>query len=108
VKHLERNGFAVRVHDVGNTDARKRLRMPLELGSCHTAQVGGYAIEGHVPAREVHRLLRERPAAIGLAVPAMPLGSPGMDGPEYGGRKTPYDVLLVLRDGSHRVYQSYR
>jgi hypothetical protein len=108
VKHLERNGFAVRVHDDGNTDARKRLRMPLELGSCHTAQVAGYAIEGHVPAREVHRLLRERPAAIGLTVPAMPLGSPGMDGPEYGGRKTPYDVLLVLRDGSQRVYQSYR
>lgn len=108
VKHLEQNGFAVRVHDEGNTDARSRLHMPTALGSCHTAQVGGYAIEGHVPAREVLRLLRERPAAVGLAVPAMPLGSPGMDGPEYGGRKTPYDVLLVLRDGSHRVYQPYR
>jgi hypothetical protein len=108
VKHLEKNGFAVRVHDEGNTDARARLRIPIELGSCHTAQAGGYAIEGHVPAREIQRLLRERPAAIGLAVPAMPLGSPGMDGPEYGGRKTPYDVLLVARDGSHRVYQSYR
>lgn len=108
VKHLERNGFVVRVHDEGNTDARARLRMPLELGSCHTGEVGGYAIEGHVPAREVKRLLRERPKAIGLAVPAMPLGSPGMDGPEYGGRKTQYDVLLVLQDGSHRIYQSYR
>lgn len=53
-------------------------------------------------------MLRERPTAIGLAVPAMPLGSPGMDDPEYGDRKTPYDVLLVLSDGSHRVYQSYR
>jgi len=108
VKHLEAHGFVVRVHDDGNTDARARLRMPLELGSCHTAQVGGYAVEGHVPAREIQRLLRERPKAIGLAVPAMPLGSPGMDGPEYGGRKTPYDVLLVLHDGSHRVYQTYR
>jgi hypothetical protein len=82
--------------------------MPVALGSCHTAKVAGYAIEGHVPAREIRRLLNERPQAIGLTVPAMPLGSPGMDGPEYGGRKTPYDVLLVLRDGSHRVYQSYR
>ena len=108
VKHLEKNGFAVRVHDEGNTDARARLGIPIELGSCHTAQAGGYAIEGHVPAREIQRLLRERPAAVGLAVPAMPLGSPGMDGPEYGGRKTPYDVLLVARDGSHRVYQPYR
>jgi hypothetical protein len=108
VKHLERNGFTVRIHDEGNTDGRARLRMPVELGSCHTAQVGGYAIEGHVPAPEIQRLLRERPDALGLAVPAMPLGSPGMDGPEYGGRKTPYDVLLVLRDGSHRVYQPYR
>jgi hypothetical protein len=108
VRHLEQNGFAVRVHDEGNTDARARLRMPVELGSCHTARAGGYAVEGHVPAREIQRLLRERPDAVGLAVPAMPLGSPGMDGPEYGGRKTPYDVLLVLRDGSHRVYQPYR
>jgi len=70
--------------------------------------VDGYAIEGHVPAREIQRLLRERPKAIGLAVPAMPLGSPGMDGPEYGGRKTPYDVLLILDDGRSRVFQPYR
>jgi hypothetical protein len=108
VAHLQANGFVVRVHDDGNTDARSRLKIPTALGSCHTAQVAGYAIEGHVPAREIHRLLRERPQATGLAVPAMPLGSPGMDGPAYGGRKTPHDVLLVLRDGSHRVFQSYR
>lgn len=108
VKHLQANGFAVRVHDVGNTDARAALRMPIAFGSCHTAKVGGYAIEGHVPAREIRRLLKERPDAIGLAVPAMPLGSPGMDGPEYGGRKTPYDVLLIARDGSSRVFQTYR
>lgn len=106
--HLEANGFAVTVHDSGNTDARERLGMPLKYGSCHTAQVGGYALEGHVPAREVRRLLAERPKAVGLAVPAMPVGSPGMDGPEYGGRRDPYDVLLVARDGSARVYQSYR
>jgi hypothetical protein len=108
VKHLEANGFSVTVHDDGNTDARKRLGMPLAYGSCHTARVGGYAIEGHVPAREIHRLLREKPKAVGLAVPAMPVGSPGMDGPEYGGRKDPYDVLLVQKDGSAAPYQSYR
>jgi len=108
VHHLESHGFSVKAYDEGNTDARARLRMPVELGSCHTALVGGYAIEGHVPAREIQRLLKERPEAIGLAVPGMPLGSPGMDGPDYGGRKTPYDVLLVLKDGSTRVYQSYR
>lgn len=91
-----------------NTDARQRLQMPIAHGSCHTALVDGYAIEGHVPAREIHRLLKERSAAIGLAVPAMPVGSPGMDGPAYGGRRDPYDVLLVGRDGSARVYQAYR
>ncbi|HUG23740.1 DUF411 domain-containing protein [Piscinibacter sp.] len=107
VAHLESNGFSVRVHDDGNTDARSRLRIPLALGSCHTATVGGYAIEGHVPAREIRRLLAEKPKAIGLAVPAMPIGSPGMDGPAYGGRRDPYDVLLVLPDGKSRVYQRY-
>lgn len=108
IAHLQDNGFAVVVHDDGNTDARTRLGMPVRYGSCHTAQVDGYVVEGHVPAREIRRLLRERPAAIGLAVPAMPVGSPGMDGPAYGGRKDPYDVLLVRRDGSASPYQSYR
>jgi hypothetical protein len=108
IRHLEAHGFKVRAHDQGNTDARAALGIPLAYGSCHTARVGGYAIEGHVPAREIHRLLKDKPAAVGLAVPAMPIGSPGMDGPEYGGRKDPYDVLLVRRDGSTGVYQSYR
>ena len=108
VRHLEANGFRVRAFDTGNTDRRAEFGMPLKYGSCHTARVGGYAIEGHVPAREIHRLLKERPAAVGLAVPAMPVGSPGMDGPEYGGRRDPYDVLLVQRDGSAGVYRSYR
>lgn len=108
VKHLEANGFAIRVHDAGNSAARTRLGIPAALGSCHTGLVGGYALEGHVPAREVHRLLRERPKAIGLAVPGMPVGSPGMDGAAYGDRRDPYDVLLVLADGRSRVYQGYR
>lgn len=108
IRHVEAHGFqVVAIHDSGNTEARKRLGIDLRYGSCHTASVGGYALEGHVPAREIQRLLRERPKAIGLAVPAMPLGSPGMDGPEYG-RKDPYDVLLLAQDGSARVYQSYR
>lgn len=111
VAHLQANGFAVRVHDSGNDAARKRLGIPDKLGSCHTAEVSTqgkrYALEGHVPAREVHRLLKEVPQAVGLAVPGMPVGSPGMDAPLYGGRKDPYDVLLVLQDGSSRIYQSY-
>jgi hypothetical protein len=107
VKHLEANGFSVQVHDSGNTDARERLGIPLALASCHTGHVNGYALEGHVPAREIHRLLKERPKAVGLAVPGMPLGSPGMDGPETGGRRQPYDVLLVAHGGGSRVYRHY-
>jgi hypothetical protein len=109
IAHMEANGFTVKVNEVGNTAAmRERLGIPLQLGSCHTAKVGRYAVEGHVPAREIQRLLREKPDAVGIAVPGMPIGAPGMDGPEYGGRKDPYDVLLVQKDGSTRVYQSYR
>lgn len=107
VRHLQDNGFAVRVHDTGNTAVRKRLGIPEHLGSCHTALVGGYAIEGHVPAREIRRLLAEKPQAVGLTVPGMPVGSPGMDGPAYGGRLDPYEVLLITRDGRTRSFQSY-
>ena len=107
VEHLQATGFKVEVRDVGNTAARKRLGMPEKLGSCHTAMVGGYVIEGHVPAAEIHRLLKERPVALGLSVPGMPIGSPGMDGPEYKGRKDAYDVLLVQKDGSSKSYQRY-
>ena len=108
VSHLEANGFQVKVHDSGNAQARSRLGVPDKLGSCHTALIGGYALEGHVPARDIQRLLKERPKAVGLAVPGMPVGSPGMDGAAYGGRKDAYDVLLIQADGSTRVYQSYR
>jgi len=108
MRHMEANGFQVRAHDTGNTAMRQRMKIPLELGSCHTAVVGRYAIEGHVPARDVLRLIKERPDAIGLTVPGMPVGSPGMDGPEYGERRDPYDVLLVRADGSTSVFSSYR
>jgi hypothetical protein len=107
VEHLQSHGFTVVVHDVGNTAVRKRLGMPEPMGSCHTALVGGYVIEGHVPAADIERLLRQKPKALGLAVPGMPIGSPGMDGPVYKGRKDAYQVLLVQRDGSTRVFASY-
>ncbi len=107
VAHLEANGFEVQVHDTGNNAARARLGMPAKLGSCHTAWVADYVIEGHVPAREIHSLLKRRPSALGLAVPGMPVGSPGMDGPEYGSHEDRFDVLLVARDGSTKVYQRY-
>jgi hypothetical protein len=105
VKHLQANGFTVKVNDAGNASARARLGVPAKLGSCHTAQVAGYAIEGHVPAADIKRLLAEKPNAVGLAVPGMPIGSPGM---EQGNQRDPYDVLLIERSGSTRVYQSHR
>ena len=111
IRHLQAQGFEVQAHDVSDAakrDVRQRLGLADRFGSCHTARVGGYVLEGHVPAREIHRLLRERPRALGLAVPGMPVGAPGMDGPEYGGRRDPYDVLLVQRDGGAGVYRSYR
>lgn len=107
VAHLESNGFKMRTHDAGNTDARQRLEMPPRYGACHSASIAGYAIEGHVPAREIRRLLNERPVAIGLAVQAMPIGSPGMDGLAYGPRKDAYEVLLVAKNGSATTYQRY-
>jgi len=105
IAHLRANGFEVVAFDTGNAAARARLGVPEAFGSCHTARVEGYVVEGHVPAADIQRLLRERPAALGLAVPGMPIGSPGM---EQGSRRDPYDVLLVLRDGTSRVYRAYR
>ena len=108
VAYLEDNGFEATTHEGGNHDARARLGMPVRFGSCHTAEAGGYAIEGHVPAREIRRLLEERPTAVGISVPAMPRGSPGMDGPAYRGIQDPYDVLLIEVDGTASIFQSYR
>ncbi len=109
VAHLESSGFAVSVHEVGDLDgARRQLGMPERYASCHTAKVAGYLLEGHVPAADIRRLLADKPKAIGLAVPGMPVGSPGMDGPVYNGRRDPYDVLLVQGDGLASVFASYR
>jgi hypothetical protein len=108
IKHLEANGFKVRTIEVQSTaPMRAKLGMPELYGSCHTALVNGYVLEGHVPASDIRRLLAEKPRALGLAVPGMPVGSPGMDGPEYGGRKDAFDVLLIGRDGSATGYRSY-
>jgi hypothetical protein len=107
VAHLESSGFAVKVNEHGNDTMRAKLGIPQKLGSCHTALVGGYAVEGHVPASDIRRLLKEKPVAVGLTVPGMPVGAPGMDGPAYGKRRDPYDVLLVLKSGDARVYASY-
>ena len=109
IVHLQKNtGRQVRIINTRNADARARLGVAARFGSCHTASIDGYAIEGHVPASDIQRLLKERPQAVGLAAPGMPIGSPGMDGPAYGGRKMPYDVLLIQADGSSSVYQAYR
>ena len=103
IAHMRQAGF---VATVTLLDDLRPLRLssglPDALASCHTGLIGGYLIEGHVPAADVVRLLAERPAAVGLAVPAMPLGSPGMETP--GGRRDPFDTLLVLRSGGARVF----
>lgn len=104
VEHLQANGFVTRVTNVENpSDYRERAGIPDQFGSCHTGMVQGYAIEGHVPAADIKRLLAQKPRAKGLAVPAMPLGSPGMEGP----RKDPFDVLLVQADGRTSVFKHY-
>ena len=109
VVHLRKEGFNVVTNDVDDTaPIRQKLGLPAKFGSCHTAQVNGYVLEGHVPAREVKRLLREKPVAVGLAVPGMPVGSPGMEMKgDMQGVRDAFDVVLVTRDGKSRVYESY-
>ena len=104
--HLKEHEFRVEAFNSGNNHVRAQVGMPRKYGSCHTAIVNGYVIEGHVPAQDIRKLIEEAPNAIGLAVPGMPVGSPGMDGPEYQGRKDPYDVLLVSDDGIV-IFNSY-
>lgn len=99
--HLQKSGFTVILHDVGDVPAtRKKLGMPDQYGACHTARVGQYLVEGHVPAADIKRLLEEHPKAIGLAVPSMPPGSPGMQDE----RSIPYDTLLVSTGGTAKVF----
>lgn len=106
VDRLRTAGFPVEVRDVDNlNDVKQRVGIPYGMGSCHTAEVDGYFVEGHVPIEDVKRLLRERPDAQGLTVPGMPAGSPGMEVPS--GKVDPYDVLLVKRDGSTSVFSHH-
>ena len=101
VAHLEDAGFDVTVEDVTDVAAVKTsLGVPSDLGSCHTATVGGYVIEGHVPAENIKDLLAQAPEVRGLAVPGMPVGSPGMEGPNAA----PYDVLAFDEAGNRGVF----
>jgi hypothetical protein len=107
VKHLEANGFTVKVNaaDASTLAALKRQAgIGGKLASCHTAKIDGYVIEGHVPGTDIKRLVAERPEAIGLAVPGMPVGSPGM---EQGMEFEPYDVLLIKKDGATEVFAKH-
>ena len=105
VEHLRAAGFEVRVTDVADlTPTARRLGVPDHLRSCHTASVGGYAIEGHVPAADIRRLLAERPEAAGIAVPGMPMGSPGM---EHGSHRQRYQTILFTRAGRRRVFAQH-
>ncbi len=100
IAHMQQHGFVVTAHDTGNNAVRARLGLAARYGSCHTALVGGYVGEGHVHADDVHRLLRDKPRALGLAVPGMPVGSPGMEG-EPAER---YDVIAWDGAGRRTVF----
>lgn len=101
VKHMEESGFSVDVENRRDlTPIKREFGVPGRMQSCHTARVGNYIVEGHVPADLVERMLQENPDIKGLAVPGMPMGSPGMEGP----RKDPYDVLAIGNDGRIRIY----
>ena len=102
VEHLRKHSFEVAVRDTSDMSGAKRTgRVPERLHSCHTAFVGGYVVEGHVPAADIKRLLKEKPKIAGIAVGGMPAGSPGM---EMGSRKDPYEVVAFTRDGATHVF----
>lgn len=105
VDHVKANGFKVVVHDLDELTAIKREHsVPNRLQSCHTAVVGGYVVEGHVPAEDIQRLLRERPDVHGIAVPGMPMGSPGMEGP----RRDSYNVIAFRLDGTQEIFARHQ
>lgn len=106
VDYLRQAGFQVEVRNADNLNpVKERLGVPYGKGSCHTAEIGGYVVEGHVPADDIKRLLRERLPARGLVLPGMPIGSPGMEVPD--GTVQPYTVELVRRDGSVETFASH-
>ena len=106
VDHLKEAGFQVEVRNSEDVmPVKQRLGVPYGKGSCHTAEIAGYFIEGHVPAEDIKRLLAEKPDAKGLVLPGMPMGSPGMEGPE--GTARPYTVELVARDGTTSSFSQH-
>ncbi|MGQ0714499.1 MAG: DUF411 domain-containing protein [Gemmatimonadaceae bacterium] len=106
VDHLRKHGFEVTAHDVEDVAAIKtKLGVPAELNSCHTAVTGAYVVEGHVPAADIQRLLAQKPKVAGLAVPGMPMGSPGMEMP--GMKADKYDVIAFSKDGKRSVFASH-
>jgi len=106
VEHMRENGYEVTVEDRDDVDQVKNLLgIPVRLRSCHTAQIGNYLVEGHVPASDIHRLLTERPQVAGITAPGMPIGSPGMEVP--GRAPDPYDVLAFDADGRTSVFASH-
>lgn len=106
VEHLREAGFRVEVRDADNLNpVKERVGVPYGKGSCHTAEIGGYFVEGHVPAEDIKRLLAEKPNVKGLVLPGMPLGSPGMEVPS--GEVQPYTVQLVQHDGTTVAYAGH-
>lgn len=106
VEHMRGNGFTVRANDLNDlSDIKKARGVPDRVQSCHTAVVGGYIVEGHVPASDVHRLLKEKPAIAGIAVGGMPVGSPGMEFP--GSKAQAYDVMSFDKSGTLRVFAKH-
>ena len=108
VDHLKANGFDVQAMDVSSADVRsvsKAAGLPDDGVSCHTAKIGSYVVEGHVPASDIQRMLKEKPAIAGIAAPGMPMGSPGM---EQGGAKEAYDVLAFTKDGKMTVFAKHK
>ncbi|MGH8049820.1 MAG: DUF411 domain-containing protein [Arenimonas sp.] len=107
VEHMKHSGFQVSVVETQDLNPIKRkLGVPAGLGSCHTAKVGNYFVEGHVPASDVKRLLKQKPDALGISVPGMPIGSPGMEVPS--GETQPYTVTQVNKDGSLSIFSSHQ
>lgn len=106
VEHMRSNGFTVRVSDMPDlADVKKSRGVPETAQSCHTAVVSGYVVEGHVPASDVQRMLKEKPAIAGIAVPGMPIGSPGMEYP--GTKPQPYAVLSFDKNGATQVFAKH-
>jgi hypothetical protein len=104
VEHMRQNGFEAAVVDVPDLESiKQKLSVPPNLASCHTALVNGFVVEGHIPADAVRRLLKERPAVAGIAVPGMPIGSPGMEVP--GGQKQPYAIVAFDKQGKQSVFE---